>query len=119
MYDLKELFGSYNICARFAPGFLFITSIYFLVDWDINNLKDNSILFIVLLIILSGVCGFVSASMIKFIERFIWNKFNNPIIRYLKNKEKELYNELLNECKEEKNIITKIKNTLGKIVRLF
>lgn len=120
MNDLKQLLDSYNICARFAPGFLFITSIYFLVDWDINNLKNNSILFIVLLIILSGVCGFVSASMIKFIERFIWNKFNNPIIRYLKNKEKELYNELLNECKkEEKNIITKIKKYTRKDSKTF
>lgn len=86
MNDLKRLIDSYSICARFAPGFLFINSTYFLLDWDINNLKDNSILFIVLLIILSGVCGFISASMIKFIERFIWNKFNNPIIRYFKEK---------------------------------
>ena len=108
MNDLKQLFGSYNISTRFAPGFLFITSIYFLVGWDIKNLKDNSILFIVLLIILSGVFGFVSARIIKFIERFIWDKFNNPIIRYLKKKEKELYNELINECEKEKNIITKI-----------
>lgn len=107
MNDLKQLLDSYNICARFAPGFLFIISICFLLGYDIKNFKSNSIFSIALLIILSGVCGFVSASIIKFAERFIWDKFNNPIIRYLKKKEKELYRKLLDkykDTKEEKEI---------------
>lgn len=119
MNDLKQLLDSYNICARFAPGFLFITSIYFLLGYDIKKLKDNSIFSIVLLIILSGVCGFVSASIAKLVERFIWYKLNNPIIRYLKKKEKGLYNELLSKRKEEKNIVINIKKYTRKDNKLF
>lgn len=102
MNDLKQLFGSYNICTRFAPGFLFITSICLLLGYDIKNLQDNSIFAMVLLTILSGVCGFVSASIIESAQRFVWWQFNNPIIRYLKKKEKKLYIKLLNKYKEIK-----------------
>lgn len=120
MNDLKQLLDSYNICARFAPGFLFIISICFLLGYDIKNFKSNSIFSIALLIILSGVCGFVSASIIESFQRFVWGKFNNPIIRYLKKKEKELYRKLLDkykDTKEEKEINNSIVTEILKCTR--
>lgn len=83
MTDLKQLFGSYNLCARFTPGFLFILAVYFLLGYGIEKLETNSIIFITLIIILSIISGFTSASLIKFVERLIWKKCN-PIIYYLK-----------------------------------
>lgn len=119
MNDLKQLFDPYNICARFAPGFLFIVSIYFLLGYDITNLKDNSIFFIALLVILSGVCGFVSAAFIKIAERKLWKLTGNPTIRHLKKKEKSLYQELLEKHKNNKDIMTDILQTTRDDNKLF
>lgn len=105
MTDLKQLFGSYNICARFAPGFLFIVALYFLLDDDIRRLESNGIIFIILIVILSAVSGFISASIIKLLERYFWRKFGNPTICYLKSQHKNLYEELLLKHKDDKQIM--------------
>lgn len=107
MNDLRQLFGSYNICARFAPGFLFILAMYFLLGYDIKKLESNSIVFIMLIVILSIISGFTSASLIKFIEWLIWKKFN-PTINYLKMHHKELYENLLLKYKDDKQIAVNI-----------
>lgn len=110
MTDLKQLFGSYNLCARFAPGFLFILAVYFLLGYDIEKLESNSLIFITLIIILSIISGFASASLIKFIEWFVWKNFN-PTIYYLKSHHKELYKNLLLKYKDDKQIIINILTT--------
>lgn len=113
MTNLKQLLDSYNICARFAPGFLFIIAVYFLLGYDIETLQDNSIVFIVLLFILSGVCGFSSATLIKIIEKLLW-KIKNPIILYLNLFEKDIYKDLLKKHSNDNNIITcLLENTRG------
>lgn len=119
MNDLKQLFDSYNICARFAPGFLFIVSIYFLLGYDITNLKDNSIFSIALLVILSGVCGFISATLIKIVERILWKLIGNPTIIYLKIVEKFFYQELLEKHKNDKNVMVDILRTTRDDNKLF
>lgn len=101
MNDFRQLFGSYNLCARFAPGFLFVIAIYFLLGYDISLLENNSIIFMSLIIILSGIFGFTSASLIKFVEQFIWEKFENPVINYLSKKHFVLYNKLSNKHKDK------------------
>lgn len=119
MNDLKQLFGSYNICARFAPGFLFIISIYFLLGYDIDKLGQNSIIFMVLFIILSGVCGFISATLIKIIERILWKLIGNPTIIYLKIVEKFFYQELLEKYKNDEDIMIDILRTTRDDNKLF
>lgn len=108
MNDLKQLFGSYNICARFAPGFLFVLAIYFLLGYDTENLQGNSIIFIVLLFIISGVCGFMSATLIKFIEQKLWKLYGNPTILYLRKNKNELYAKLFKKHKNDDSIMTYI-----------
>lgn len=105
MNDLKQLLDSYNICARFAPGFLFVSTMYFLLGYDIKTLQNNRILFVILLFILSGVCGFSSASLIKIIEKLLW-KIKNPTILYLSIFEKDIYRDLLKKHNNGNNIIT-------------
>lgn len=105
MTDLKQLLDSYNLCARFAPGFLFITAVYFLLGYNIETLQNNSILFIVLLFILSGVCGFISSSLIKFIEQKLWKLWINPTILYLKRNKKDIYKDLFKKHNNDDNII--------------
>lgn len=107
MTDLKQFFGSYNICARFAPGFLFVIALYFLLGYDITYLESNSVIFMTLVIILSTISGFASASIIKFFEQSLW-KIRHPTILYLKYYQTEIYNELLEEYKDDNKIITNI-----------
>lgn len=104
MNDLKQLFGSYNLCARFAPGFLFIIAMYFLLGYDTETLQNNSIVFMILFFILSGVCGFSSASIIKIIEKLLW-KIKNPTILYLSIFKKDIYKDLLKKHSNDNNII--------------
>ncbi|RAX51355.1 hypothetical protein CCY99_09250 [Helicobacter sp. 16-1353] len=111
MTSLK-LFGSYNICARFAPGFLFLLCAYLLKGCDIANLDTNSILYISIVVILSAVLGFISSSIIKILERCIWKCCGNPMISHLKKYNNELYENLLEEYKTDENIkIQILKNT--------
>ena len=105
MTDIKQLLDSYNLCARFAPGFLFITAVYFLLEYDVEILQSNSIVFIILLFILSGVCGFSSAAIIKIIEKLLW-KIKNPTILYLSLFEKDIYKTLFKKHSNDNNIIT-------------
>lgn len=119
MYDLKQLFGAYKLCARFAPGFLFILAIYFLLGYDIEKLESNSVIYIVLAIILSGIFGFTSASLIKILEQLIWNKFANPVICLLKCLELELYKELFKKHKSNKAIVTYILKLTREDSKLF
>ena len=118
MTDLKQLLDSYNLCARFAPGFLFIVAVYFLLGYDIETLQDNSVAFLVLLVILSGVCGFISSSLIKFMELLLW-KVKHPTICYLKLFEKKLYEYLFNEHKSDSKIITYLLKTTRDDKKLF
>ena len=107
MTDLK-LFGTYNLCARFAPGFLFIVSIYILKGYDLTKLETNSFVYIVAIAILSFACGSTSASIIKIAERSFWGKFGNPIIIYLKCYKKDLYDSLFEKFKNDDVIKTEI-----------
>lgn len=120
MNDLRQLFGSYNICARFAPGFLFVLAIYFLLGYDIKNLESNSVILIVLLCIMSSVCGFASAAIMKIIEQKLWNIYSNPIILYLKKKNKrDIYEDLLSRHNNDNNIIIHILKVTRNDNRLF
>ena len=118
MTDLKQLLDSYNLCARFAPGFLFIVAVYFLLGYDLEILQDNSILFLVLLVILSGICGFTSASIIKLIENLLW-KIKHPTILYLNLFEKVIYKVLLKKHNNDNNIITHLLGTTRDDKKLF
>lgn len=101
MIDLKQLFDAYNLCARFAPGFLFVVALIFLNGEKTLLFQDNSPILITLIIILSGVSGFISASFIKFIEQSIWKHFGNPVICHLKRNDKKLYLHLRKEHGEK------------------
>lgn len=120
MNDLRQLFGPYNLCARFAPGFLFVLAIYFLLGYDIKNLESNSVILIVLLCIMSSICGFASAAIMKIIEQKLWNIYGNPIILYLKKKNKrDIYEDLLSKHNNDNNIITHILKVTRNDNRLF
>lgn len=119
MTDLKQLFGSYNICARFAPGFLFVLTLYFLLGYDIAYLESNSIIFIALIIILSAISGFISASISKIFEQSFWKLIGNPTILYLKRYQTEIYNELSEKYKDDNKIITNILKTTRGDSKLF
>lgn len=107
MTDLK-LFGTYNLCARFAPGFLFIVLVYTLKGYDLSRLETNSFVYIVTIVILSFICGSISAGIIKIAERLLWRKFGNPTIIYLKCYKKDLYNGLFKKFGNDDAIITEI-----------
>lgn len=81
-----------------------------MLGYDIEKLESNSLIFITLIIILSIISGFASASLIKFIEWFVWKNFN-PTIYYLKSHHKELYANLLLKYKDDKQIIINILTT--------
>lgn len=108
MNNLRQLFGSYNICARFAPGFLFVLAIYFLLGYNTENLQGNSIIFIVLLFIISGAFGFISAALAKLIEQKLWKLYGNPTILYLRKNKNKLYTKLLKKQKNDDSIMTYI-----------
>lgn len=107
MTDLK-LFGTYNLCARFAPGFLFIVSIYILKGYDLTKLETNSFVYIVAIVILSFACGSTSANIIKIAERLFWGEFGNPIIIYLKYRKKDLYDGLFKKFRNDDVVKTEI-----------
>jgi len=107
MTDLK-LFGTYNLCARFAPGFLFIVLVYTLKGYDLSRLETNSFVYIVTIVILSFICGSISAGIIKIAERLLWRKFGNPTIIYLKCYKKDLYNGLFRKFGNDDAIKTEI-----------
>lgn len=120
MTDIKQLFGSYNICARSAPGFLFVVALYFLLGYDIRYLESNSVVFIILIITLSNVAGFTSSTLIKVVEQqCIWRIFGNPTILYLKCCQEELYKELLEKYKDDNKIMTDIRKTTREDSKLF
>ncbi|MBO6091485.1 MAG: hypothetical protein J6P00_04635 [Acetobacter sp.] len=119
MTYLQQLFGPYNLCARIAPGFLFLISVYLLKGYSLAKLQNNSIIYIAILIILSATFGFISSSIIKIVERCLWGYFGNPIILYLKRKEKTLYKELLNVCKEDNIVVACILKKTREDSKLF
>lgn len=118
MSDLK-IFGIYNLFAKLAPGFLFLISIYFLLEYDMSKLQTNSVVYIVLLIILSFVCSSISASLIKFVETFLWSRIQNPTIRYLKVNSNELYQNLLKQSKNDDDILNHILKATRKDEKLL
>lgn len=105
MNDLKNFLGTYNICARFTPGFLCLLSIYILLGFDIEKLETNSIVYIGIFVILSSILGFLSSSIIKTIEQKMWKSCGNPTINYLKNNEEDLYKKMYDKLQSDKNII--------------
>lgn len=84
MIELKQLFGAYNVCARFTPGFLFVCALFFLKGEQNTLFQQNSVFFTMLVVMLSSIFGFISASSSKMLERFIWSKCENPTIKYFK-----------------------------------
>ncbi|HFP7505937.1 TPA: hypothetical protein ACHD73_001947 [Campylobacter jejuni] len=119
MNDFKNFLGTYNICARFTPGFLCLLSIYILLGFDIEKLKTNSIFYIGIFIILSSILGFLSSSIIKIIEQKIWKHYGNPTINYLKNNEKDLYEKMYEKIKNDKCIMTCILKITRDDTKLF
>ena len=119
MTYLQQLFGPYNLCARFAPGFLFLIGVYLLEGYSLEKLQNNSIIYIVILVILSATFGFISSSIIKIIERRLWGYFGNPIILYLKRKEEILYKDLLNRYKEDNTVVACVLKKTREDSKLF
>ena len=119
MTYLQQLFGPYNLCARFAPGFLFLIGVYLLEGYSLEKLQNNSIIYIVILVILSATFGFISSSIIKIIERRLWGYFGNPIILYLKSKEEILYKDLLNRYKEDNTVVACVLKKTREDSKLF
>lgn len=108
MIDLKQIFDAYNICARFTPGFLFVFALFFLEGEQDIFFQQKSVFFIVLIIMLSSISGFLSASLIKMLEQLIWNNCGNPTIKYFKKKAPELYEQISKKHGEE-GVISHIK----------
>lgn len=119
MNDFKNFLGTYNICARFTPGFLCLLSIYILLGFDIKKLETNSIFYICTFVILSSILGFLSSSIIKIIEQKIWKSCGNPTINYLKNNEKDLYERMREKIKNDKDIMTCILKITRNDTKLF
>ncbi|XAK36257.1 hypothetical protein AAH951_01115 [Campylobacter coli] len=119
MNDFKNFLGTYNICARFTPGFLCLLSIYILLGFDIEKLETNSIVYIGIFVILSSILGFLSSSIIKTIEQKIWKSCGNPTINYLKNNEEDLYKKMYDKLQSDKNIIICILKTTRNDTKLF
>lgn len=113
MTDLKQLFGAYSLCARFAPGLLFVVALIFLHGDEALLFQDNNVIFVALIVILSGALGFISALLIKPIEQLVWSYFGNPIILHLKSKHKELYLDLSQKRTEGEIIVCIKKITRG------
>lgn len=111
MIDLKHLFDAYNVCARFTPGFLFVFALFFLEGKQNIFFQQNSVFFIMLIIMLSSIFGFLSASLIKMLEQFIWNNCENPTIKYFKKEAPELYEQIYHEYGDKK-AISHIKATI-------
>lgn len=115
-----QIFGAYNICARFTPGFLFVLCIYFLCGFDIKSLESNSVIYIAIFVILSAVCGFISSILAKIIEQIIWGCSKNPLIYYLRIFENDLYEKLSTKHKkDDKAIVTDILHNTRKDNKLF
>ncbi|MCV3398257.1 hypothetical protein L8V83_03050 [Campylobacter lari] len=119
MNDFKNFLGTYNICARFTPGFLCLLSIYILLGFDIEKLETNSIAYISIFVILSSILGFLSSSIVKIIEQKIWKYCGNPTINYLKNNEKDLYERISEKIKNDKDIMTCILKITRDDTKLF
>lgn len=115
MSSIQKLLGPYNICARFAPGYLFLLSIGWICgEVDFIDFESNSILYAGTIIMLSGIVGFMSSSVIKIIESILWRVFGNPTIIYLRFSNNELYKNMVDKYKNDKKILIEIlKETRG------
>lgn len=118
MIDLKHLFDAYNICARFTPGFLFVFTLFLFEGKQNTFFQQDSVFFVVLIIMLSSISGFLSASLIKILEQFIWNNCGNPTIRYFKKKAPEVYEQIYQEYGEA-GVIPHIKSKTRGDVKLL
>ncbi|KHL80864.1 hypothetical protein [Helicobacter pylori] len=118
MIELKQLFGAYNVCARFTPGFLFVCALFFLKGEQNTLFQQNSVFFTMLVVMLSSIFGFISASSSKMLERFIWSKCENPTIKYFKKEAPKLYEKI---CQEhgEKEAISHIRAKTRDDAKLF
>ncbi len=121
MIELKQLFGAYNVCARFTPGFLFVCALFFLKGEQNTLFQQNSVFFTMLIVMLSSIFGFISASSSKMLERFIWSKCENPTIKYFKKEAPKLYEKIVKSMEKKKQYHTlelkqeMIQNFFGKI----
>ncbi len=104
MIELKQLFGAYNVCARFTPGFLFVFALFFLKGEQNTFFQQNSVFFTMLIVMLSSISGFISASLIKIFEQLLWSKCENPTIKYFKKEAPELYEKICQKYGEKEAI---------------